>query len=271
MLLVAAPQPAAALGETPAQTFFLSMPEDQVRTAFVAIDTGNGTIANTMVSITSIAVTVNGTIIYYDQWEDGYEANSTTPVQASTFIFGDGNTANGNACTYAATLCSGDVLTAGAVLVLRNDVPSNPRGTSVTFDAHDKVAVTQLVAVTRAMWAQPPGTVLAGAIMVYDTTNYGTDFRLPAGENLAADSSAMFDYAGLYIMAANNGTTVSIDSDGNGTTDYTTTLNAGQAYFLSSATTSVTLNSNAHITSNLPIQVNLITGDINSSQKYENR
>jgi uncharacterized repeat protein (TIGR01451 family) len=264
-------QPAAALGETPAQTFFLSMPEDQVRTAFIAIDTGNGSIGSTMVSITSIAVTVNNTIIYYDQWEDGYEAASTTPVQASTLIFGDGNVANGNACTYAATLCSGDVLTAGAVLVLRNNVPSNPRGSATYFDAHDKVAVTQLVAVTRAMWDSATGTVLAGAIMVYDTTGYGTDFRLPAGENLATASSAMFDYAGLYIMAANNGTTVSIDADGNGTTDYTTTLNAGQAYLLQSSTTGVTLNSNAHITSNLPIQVNLITGDINDYNKYENR
>jgi large repetitive protein len=262
---------ATAAGIAPVQTFYLSMPEDQVRTAFVAIDTGNGTIANTMVSITSIAVTVNNTIIYYDQWEGGYEADIANPVQTSTLIFGDGNTSNGNACTYAATLCSNDVLTAGAVLVLRNDVPSNPRGTSVTFDAHDKVAVTQLVAVTRAMWAAPPGTVLAGAIMVYDTTNYGTDFRLPAGENLASSSSAMFDYAGLYIMAANAGTTVSIDADGNGTTDYTTTLGAGGAYFGSRTINGVMISSNAHITSNLPIQVNLITGDINNSQKYENR
>ncbi len=262
-----------AAGEPAMQTYYLSMPEANVRTAFLAIDTGNGDIGNTMVSITSIATTVNGTIIYYDQWEDGYEALNTTPAQASTLVFGDGNTANGNACTYAqpASLCAGDALTSGAVIVLRNSVPSNPRGTATYFDARDKLATTQVVAVTRAMWDSDTGTVLAGALQVYDTSGYGTDFRLPAGENLASASSAMFEYAGLFIMAANDATTVNIDSDGNGTTDYTTTLSSGGAYFLSSATAGVNLNSNARITSTQPIQVNLITGDINSQQKYENR
>jgi len=105
------------------------------------------------------------------------------------------------------------------------------------------------------------------------TRQLRTDFRLPAGENLASASSAMFEYAGLFVMAANDGTTVSIDSDGNGTpiTHHPTLLTPASHICLSSSTTGVTLNSNAHITSNLPIQVNLITGDINSQQKYENR
>ena len=43
----------------------------------------------------SIAMKRPGIIIYYDHWEDGYEADIENPVQSTTQIWGDGNPANG--------------------------------------------------------------------------------------------------------------------------------------------------------------------------------
>ena len=52
-------------------------------------------IGSTIQSIFSIIVTGNGTVIYYDQWEDGYETDLSNPTQPTTQIWGDGNDAHG--------------------------------------------------------------------------------------------------------------------------------------------------------------------------------
>ena len=75
------------------EEFYLPMPEAQLlqacRTITPAITDTN------FASITSILVTGNGTVIYYDQWEDGYEVDLSSPTQATTQVWGDGNDANG--------------------------------------------------------------------------------------------------------------------------------------------------------------------------------
>ena len=74
------------------QEFYLPMPEQQISQANNAIISGTGT---TIASTFSIVVTGSGTVIYYDQWEDGYEANLATPTQTNTLIWGDGIDTNG--------------------------------------------------------------------------------------------------------------------------------------------------------------------------------
>ena len=74
------------------QEFFLPMPEAQIYQANSAIISGTG---STIASTFSIVVTADGTQIYYDQWEDGYEVDLSHPTQATTQIWGDGNDANG--------------------------------------------------------------------------------------------------------------------------------------------------------------------------------
>ena len=125
------------------ETYYVPIPEDQLRNAYVALQ--GSTIGTTLTSVTSIVVTGNNTLIYYDQWEDGYEVDITHPTQASTQVWGDGNASNGCApgvtCTNAA-----DVLTAGQVIALRNNVvlPRNPA--TLFYDGHDKFSATKALA-----------------------------------------------------------------------------------------------------------------------------
>src|SRR5438132_14420765 len=82
----------AACGSTIVQEFYLPMPEAQIYQANSAIISGTSA---TNLSTFSIVVSGNGTVIYYDQWEDGYEVNLSSPTQPTTQIWGDGNDANG--------------------------------------------------------------------------------------------------------------------------------------------------------------------------------
>jgi len=239
------------------ETFFVPMPEDQVRAAMVALQPSSS-IGTTMDSVTSIVVTGNGTLIYYDHWEDGYEVDIEHPTQATTEIWGDGNPANG-----APPGVPSDVLNAGTVIALRNNVvlPRNPA--TRLYDGHDKFSVTKAVAVTRAQWALSPGTVLASAVEVAPVRDYGTTFQIPIGQNVSAAS--MFQYVGLMVMASQNGTSVTVDKDGpGGAAPVTVTLNQGESYQVSGG---VLLG--ATVVATKPVQVHVMTGKINGN--YESR
>ena len=74
------------------QDFYLPMPEAQIYQANSALVAGAGV---TNFSTFSIVVTGDGTQVYYDHWEDGYEVNLAAPAQSTTLVWGDGNNANG--------------------------------------------------------------------------------------------------------------------------------------------------------------------------------
>src|SRR5580698_6096219 len=74
------------------QEFYLPMPEAQIYQANNTIISGTGSAID---STFSIVVTGNGTVIYYDQWEDGYETDLSNPAQSTTQIWGDGIDAHG--------------------------------------------------------------------------------------------------------------------------------------------------------------------------------
>ena len=50
--------------------------------------------------------------------------------------------------------------------------------------------------------------VLAGAVEVYPLRDYGLQFEVPVGEDLASDQ--MFEYVSLIVMAASDGTDIQI-------------------------------------------------------------
>src|SRR6476660_3957890 len=77
-----------ANGASIVHEFYLPMPEAQIRQAYGLIETN---LSNTLDSAFSVVITGGGTIVYYDQWEDGYEVDLAHPTQASTQIWGDGN------------------------------------------------------------------------------------------------------------------------------------------------------------------------------------
>jgi uncharacterized repeat protein (TIGR01451 family) len=248
------------------ETFFVPLPEEQVRTSMLKLAPSTGA---TMVSVTSIVVTGNNTVIYYDHWEDGYEVDIEHPVQGTTQIWGDGNIANGCAPGHACAANSDDVLTAGEVIALRNNVtlPYNP--TLYQFNGRDKFGSTKALAVTRAAWATTPGTVLTTAVEVSATRDYGTSFKIPVGEDVitpAPLTSSMFEYVSLEVMAAQDGTVVTIDTDGAEPTAplAAITLNQGEAYQVNGG-----IKLGATLTATKPVQVHVITGDIGAN--YESR
>src|ERR1017187_396691 len=107
----------SARATTLVQEFYLPMPEAQVYQANSAIISGTG---STIASTFSIVVTGDGTVIYYDQWEDGYETDLSNPTQPTTQIWGDGNDAHGIPPGFAHNPLG---LHAGTVITLTNNVP----------------------------------------------------------------------------------------------------------------------------------------------------
>lgn len=99
--------------------FYVPMPEAQVRTALVAIEPASGIVGTTMESVVSIVVTGAGTVVHYDEWEDGYEIDINNPTQSTTKIWGDGNNANGIPPGYANDPAS---FPSGAVINMRNQI-----------------------------------------------------------------------------------------------------------------------------------------------------
>ena len=207
-------------------------------------------------SVISITVTGDNSFIYYDHWEDGYETDISNPTQSTTEIWGDGDLTNG-----IAPGTSNDFLNAGDVVALENQVavPRNP--IDIRYDGRDKVASSKAIAVSRTGWATNPGTVLAGAVEVYDTSKYGTSFEVPIGQNTSAGGA--YEYTSLLVTAAQDGTTINIDkNDGSGVISQT--LNEGETYLVNGG-----INSGATLTASNPVQAHLITGDVGAF--YESR
>ncbi len=145
-------------------------------------------------------------------------------------------------------------------LFLENDVPV-PRGTSELFDAKDKIGASKAIVANRTAWADRTGTLLAGAWEVFDTSKYGTNFTVPIGEDIDTDSTGsiteLFEYVGLTISASEDGTSIDIDSDGDGTIDTTVSLNEGETHFVDGG-----IQSGATVNATKPIQAHLITGNV---------
>lgn len=241
---------AQAQGGGEGQTYFVPLPEAQTHASLDAIyDPGVNSPGFDIMSIISIVPIVDsslvpgGTTVYYDHWEDGYEADIQNPIQPTTEIWGP--------------------LDAGDVVALANEVFVNPRDPNdIRYDGGDKFFATQRIAVSRAQWATDPGTVLAGAVEILDTTNYGMHFKVPIGEDLFAadptsDVAHMFEYVSLFIMAQHDSTVVEVDIDGDGTPDDSQVLDQGESFHVNGG-----VQTGTSITSSRPVQADLFTGDV---------
>jgi uncharacterized repeat protein (TIGR01451 family) len=244
----------------PVQIYYVPMPEDQAFAALSGIYPGPvacsqpapGVVApiHTYLAISIIA---DDTLIYYDQWEDDFEVDIAAPTQPTTQIWGDGNATNG-----APPGIPSDLLAPDTVIVLSNPIDPATRGSVLAFDGGDKLGATRPIAFSRATWSSTypagPGTLLADAIEVYDTSRWGTRYETPVGENVI--SPQLFEYTGLAIMAQEDGTVVQIDLDRNGVAESSITLNEGASHLVNGG-----VPAGAVIATSAPVQVALITGD----------
>ena len=251
-----------------AQVHFVPIPEGDLQTAQKAI-AGASAVSGNENTVIAITATANGTVIVYDQWEDGYETDLSNPVQATTQIWGDGDLNNGVAPGTNGT----DIIQAGQTIVLQNAVDpahqtSNSPTASIVYDGRDKIGSTQAVSVVRAGWSATPGTVLAGAVSVIDVGNAGTDYVVPIGQDvdtLATGTNRLFEYTSLQIIATQDGTTVNVDTNGDGTFEFANiALNQGQTYFVNGG-----VMAGARVTANKGVGVYAVAGDVGAA--YENR
>ena len=161
-------------------------------------------------------------MVTYDQWEDGYEASIYLPQP-------DHHPGVGRWRPEQRRGAQGpdDLLSAGQILVLNDVMLTTTLGAIVDFDARDKIGASKPIAVTRSGWADGSQTMFAAADEVYPTSDWGTEYQLPVGEDF--DLNQMFEYTGVSVMAAVDGTVVSIDKNADGTAEQTCNLNQGQS------------------------------------------
>ena len=244
LTILVAGLPARAM--TLVQDFYLPMPEAQISQANSTIVSGTaGAISSTF----SIVVTGDGTVIYYDQWEDGYETDLANPAQSTTQIWGDGNDAHGIPPGFAHNPLG---LPAGTVITLTNSVtlPRNP--STILWDARDHVAANKALVITRAGWPTSIGPVFAGAVGVLSTIDYGTNYISPVGQDLTPN---LFKYVGLFIMAAQNNTAITIDPNGTGVGTTNIVLNQGESYLVNGG-----VKKGGRVTATKPFQADLVIG-----------
>jgi hypothetical protein len=212
-------------------------------------------------SLISIAVSADGTQILYDHHEDGYERDPSNPTGlkpgGTTEIWGDGDPSNGVAPRLPA-----DLLAAGDVISLDNDV-------DVPSGAH-------LLRRQRQGRRELPGGGHPGGHP--DRTRFAAGGRhrgLPdrslghllcraRGRLNTRDSSSMFQYSALYVMAQTDNTVCDFDPDPSLSSDnYTRTLDQGETVVVKNVHDGGTVDCDKNV------HVDLITGDIGVN--YETR
>jgi uncharacterized repeat protein (TIGR01451 family) len=256
---------ALAVDPPPVQIYYVPAPEDQTLSAFTAIYPGNAACGQLEYNVLppietyiSISVVADDTIIYYDHWEDDFEIDIANPIQPTTQIWGDGDPSNGAPPGFSA-----DLLNPGDIIILDNPVDPATRQQVIDFDGGDKLGASHSIAMTRGTWADSPGTLLAGALEVYDTGRWGLNYTATVGENVSA-STQLFEYSGLVIMASEDGTTVAIDRDADGAAETTVNLEEGESYLVNGG-----VMAGATVKADAPVQAGLITGD--RCDTYESR
>lgn len=244
--------------------------------------TGGGRVpSNTMRSVLSMTSMVDGTLVYFDHEEDGFEADITNPQQATTEIWGDGKLSNG--APPGVTSNTGDVLNRGKVVVIDEVVsvdynPSNPgtvcnnakKGGGDNFsksnyclDAGDRFGSNKALAVSHSAWGDPANdTLQAGATELSNVDTWGLSFEVPVGESLAAGAdnntnttgdSDIFETTWAAVQASANGTEVKL----NGVVK--ATLNEGQSLVIKG------VNPGDVIVGSKPIQIVLLTADFGAT------
>jgi len=205
MRWLAAAAVSSSFGAIPVvQEWYVPQPEDQIRADYLVLAPNTNTTADSVIAVT---VAIAGTKIVYDQWEDGYEVDISNPTQAATTqIWGDGNDANGKPPGYTNDPAS---FAAGALILMRNNVPLPRNAATVLFDGRDRIGSTYGIVMTRAAWFTKPGPLLANSVEVRAVPDWGTSFVLPVGEDVIFPTpltSSMLEHCSADIMAAATGT-----------------------------------------------------------------
>ena len=227
------------------------------------------TLSGGMNSVVAATASADNQIIYYDHWEDGYEADIFTPVQPTTLILGDGVDANGRACDFTTdpriAPCNGtddDLIFAGAFVVLGSDEGMNADGTCPLVDQRRCTVPVRPPAVLQRNPADirfdggdflltsggplslihpedPEQDAIAGAteLVSKQVVQNARSYTIPIGEDMYIDDATSnntpaepFKYVDVNLVAFQDGTQVTVDSPGAGGGTVSFTLNRGEHY-----------------------------------------
>ncbi|MEM7033659.1 MAG: hypothetical protein AAF629_29190 [Chloroflexota bacterium] len=245
LLVLAVPTTFAA--DPPVQTYYVPLPEDDLLND--TFDFIGNDASSPITSIISIAIAADGTIIYYDHWEDGYDSDVTNlPGGSTTAVWGDMDVSNG--APPGVLNNSDDVLESGDAYVLENTVAIPRDASTILFDARDRIQASFPIAVTRGAYPNGAGSLMAGAVEVLEVESYGTEFIAPVGEDTLSSNDEPFEITQLYVMAEQDNTRIFLNSSLQGT------LNQGESLTVND------VDEGDVLTADKPVQVDLITGDI---------
>lgn len=172
--------------------------------------------------LVSISITPSdGTIIHYDHWEDGYEADPAAPVQATTEIWGDDDSSNGTVPGSAS-----DTIDTGEVITLENSVYANPRDPSeILFDGGDLIVSTMSIEVRCVSLDEILGTQLE-ALGVGESPLIVNQFDISPGNQNASE------YTSFAVISNEDNTLVEIDTGSDGTVDEMASLLRRDVYIV---------------------------------------
>lgn len=266
----------------------------------VATGEGAGAFSNGTNSVVSATASSDNQIIYYDQWEDGYEADILNPTDPSTLIIGDGNPANGDVCDFNGSACGTDIILTGDFVNFASDgglgagctlasaspgtytnlcssVPVNPRcavagactNDEFRFDGGDRL-FSSGGPLSLVHPQDPLSPFIGGAteIISRQALQNAQSYSIPIGEDIFAGNNTTtepFQYVDLNLVAFDDNTQVQVDSPGAGTVTFT--LNQGehwtsQGLIDTAPAPSLTINAGTKISTTGPIAGLIFTGGV---------
>lgn len=200
-----------------------------------------------MVSVVAVTASTSNQIVYYDHWEDGFEADILNPIQATTLVLGDNNPANGNADLFTNDpRISSDQLLRGTNLKFNSDqiagpadhlvvpIPRNPA--DIRYDGGDRL-FTSGGPVTLVHFQRPNNCNFIGSsieILSRQAVGNAFSYSVPVGTNTFTryggnnTPGEPFKYVFLDLAAFADNTQVFVDNNSGGTASFT--LNKGQHY-----------------------------------------
>ncbi len=256
------------------------------------------TLSNAVLSVVAATVSSANQVIYYDHWEDNVDVDGdgipdfeldivNAQTQPNTLVLGDGNPANGDACTFIAGACAGDIINLGDTLTLNSDqntgtgaapncgaganlqgcVPINPRvATDIRFDGGDRM-LTSGGPVSLVHIQEPIanlGGILGGAVEIVSRQAVGpaTSYSVPVGQDSPTNLGTAgnpFVFVDLNLVAFEDNTSVVVTSPGAGSVSFT--LNAGEHWtsqgdidnFSDPATLALVINEGTKVSTDKPL------------------
>jgi uncharacterized repeat protein (TIGR01451 family) len=217
--------------------YFVPFRDQDLWTLFEGKAQCNGTdIGQVLVSYVFLTSGSDGTIYYYDHWEDGYDADPLNPGTTTEVAMVD----------------------SGVSQIFQSDIITAQIGTGPPFyyDGRDRITIFgEDAVVVRLVYPEDPGTVLAGAWEVPEAASWGTEYVATVGEDLAFTRD--HEYTGLEVVAWQDGTDIYYNGS------LVDTIDAGGVYFREGAADgagSGGVDSSDTITATAPVQVQMMTG-----------